>query len=655
MSCLLPERPRGFVNQTEVLRAADDLIESGLGGVRQIVVSGIAHGGKTATAVELAYRLSAEHFPDGALYYEISDDPEQAASGPEILLDLLVALGTAEEDIPVRAPARRALFRRLTTGASYLFVLDGVLSDSQIRMLELGPGGSVIMMVEARAVADLARSGCEYWPLGDLDASDALQILALLVGPDRVAAEPVAARAVVELCDRLPGVLTVVASDIRRSTGSPQPIAEMVERLRDEQRRPAARVAARGLGAVYRGMPEPAQTCYRALGLRAHGGVVTVESLALVTGLSRGAAAEALIELAGLHLVRRRGVGQYRSRGIVRDHARDIDRRTVGQRRAAEECLVEFYDERIIAADLLLAPRRPWRRLLWPDLPVTARFFDDSAAARQWLRAERVAIAAAFEYAYRTERFDLVVRWCVHLWPFHEKEKDTETLLAMHRVGLRAAEQIGSRAGTSLLRIQLGFAHYWRYELDRAVTVFGEALVMADDPQLEASAQEGLGLALLERGETEQARATFHRNEALARAIGDDRRVTLAVFHRAKSEEPKAAVPILRVVAREFAEMEQDETENEAKAWYWLGRMLADLGDPAGEVELERALAVMQTRSRPFDTAQIRFTLGQLAHERGDLETAAEHFREALSLFTYVDFAEPVRRTRAALAALGRS
>jgi hypothetical protein len=96
-----------------------------------------------------------------------------------------------------------------------------------------------------------------------------------------------------------------------------------------------------------------------------------------------------------------------------------------------------------VQADLRLAPGRPWRAIFFPDLPTAETGFAGAEQARAWLRTERANVRTALDLAADRGEDEQVVRWCVLLWSFYEKEKLVGDLLVTHAAGLAAAERLG--------------------------------------------------------------------------------------------------------------------------------------------------------------------------------------------------------------------
>ncbi|WP_159372870.1 ATP-binding protein [Nocardia caishijiensis] len=614
---------------------------------QMVVIAGPPGSGKSATAIELAHKVGTR-FRDGVLYFDFATAGEHPESVAELLKWALLELGVGEE-IPDDPGMRRSMYAARTSGGSYVIVLDGVLSDSQVNALRPGPGTSLLLVTETRAVTRVT-SG-KLFVVDELAEQEALQIFAGVAGTDRVAAEHDAAREIVRLCDHLPLALVVAGSTVcriaRRHT---TPLADIATRLRDERRRHTVFTPNVVFGAAYSALPGPVQRCYRALGLRCHGATMTAESMAAALDAQDWEAEDWLNVLADNHLIRAAN-DRYSVRELVVDHTREIDDRPATQRRDEEARLIHYWDVRITAADTLLAPARPWRPLLFPGLTAAA-WFTDSQQARKWLLMSRRSIMSAAEYAVERGDGDIVVRWCVLLWPFYEKEKLLDDLLDLHTLGIRDTTDPITLA---VLHMQIGYAHLWRRHFASAVVEFAKSLELSDNREVTGSALEGLGLAEFGQGDVTGARVSLRRNLEIARETGIARRIALAVFHLAKTEPADVALLLLTEARAAFLAEPTDEAENVAKVQYWQGRKFAERDDHAAAVlDYRAALGIMSDRRRVFDQAEIYVALAESTWSLGDAAEATRLFERAITLYLdsgFTDLAEQTRMNRDRLCA----
>ncbi|WP_280236644.1 tetratricopeptide repeat protein [Nocardia cyriacigeorgica] len=631
----LPERNSRFVNHIDVLEEAEKHIKRSLTTNQTIVISAGPGGGKTASAVELVHRVKKQ-FVDGYLHFAFSGDAENPVDITEVHYSLLLQLRVHPDDIPTHPEARRLLYQARTTGRSLLMFFDGVINTNQLRGLQPGPGPSLIVATETRPVESRDVPGYRLFVLDPLTPDAALAVFSAVAGAELVDAEPDAAAELVVLCDRNPLALYIVGDEVRRAAARriAWPLRDSLRRLSDHGRRSALPLTA-VFGTAYELLPDLERQCYRALGFAAHDGTIDAAAMAAVVQVADWTAEEALLELAKRYLVDQLDGPRFRARTLVRAHARELDTRTDAERDADHQRLLRYYWAVTFAADAELAPGRRWRDQLLAEIPSSRVRFADAAAAREWLTIEHANIRAAVDYAYRTRQYYVVASWCVMLWPFYEKEKNTADLIVLHEWGIAAARAIGETAIESLLHIQLGFGHYWLHDLDAAADSFAAGVRTATIRELSASAMEGLALVRLEQGRDTEAQEFLRRNHELALLIDDARRIAMALFHRAKAEPPDIALPMLTDAESRFRELTSDETENLAKVGLWRGRKLRAVGDlDAAEACSTSALDVFTARRRHYDRAHALVSLAETAFARADIAKAREHYEQALIIYT---------------------
>ncbi|UKY51364.1 AfsR/SARP family transcriptional regulator [Streptomyces inhibens] len=234
---LLPRPPARFLGRESQLTALTDVLTDRTTGESPLaVVAGPAGVGKTACAVQWAH-LHAGAFPDGQLFADLRGFGEGDEAPPaEILRDFLLALGTPPERVPTSAQAASALFRSLVAERRLLVVLDNARSSAQVRPLLPG-GPHCVTVVTSRSRLDgLVATDCAR-PVGlqTLGHEEGAALLGAMLGQERVAEDPAAARELVDLCDGLPLALRAAAAQL---TARPRwRLARLAAALRDERRR----------------------------------------------------------------------------------------------------------------------------------------------------------------------------------------------------------------------------------------------------------------------------------------------------------------------------------------------------------------------------------------------------------------------------------
>ncbi|MFD8543668.1 BTAD domain-containing putative transcriptional regulator [Streptomyces sp. NPDC059649] len=234
---LLPRPPARFLGREHQLAALTYALTDRTTGESPLaVVAGPVGVGKTACAVQWAH-LHADAFPDGQLFADLRGFGEGDEAAPaEILRDFLLALGTPQERVPGSAQAASALFRSLVAERRLLVVLDNARSSAQVRpLLPGGPHCATVVTSRSRLDGLVATDCARPVGLQALGHEEGAALLGAMLGPERVAEDPAAARELVDLCDGLPLALRAAAAQL---TARPRwRLARLAAALRDEQRR----------------------------------------------------------------------------------------------------------------------------------------------------------------------------------------------------------------------------------------------------------------------------------------------------------------------------------------------------------------------------------------------------------------------------------
>lgn len=215
----LPPDTRHFTGRSAELRILKKLADNTADQQPALTISvlqGRVGVGKTALAVHLAHQLTAD-FPDGQLYLNLrGHDPEQLSVLPEDALGrLLRALGVDPQQIPLDIDERSALYRSALADQRVIVLLDDAAAVDQVRPLLPGSGSCLVLVTSRGRMDDLvATEGAHQLPLDVLNGSDADALLASMLGPDRVAAEPAAVATLTGLCGHLPLALRLAAANL---------------------------------------------------------------------------------------------------------------------------------------------------------------------------------------------------------------------------------------------------------------------------------------------------------------------------------------------------------------------------------------------------------------------------------------------------------
>ncbi|QIB44183.1 AfsR/SARP family transcriptional regulator [Streptomyces aureoverticillatus] len=397
----LPTDTADFTGRTHVVDELGAVLRGGGhgDGARTVTVAtliGTGGVGKTTVAVHVAHALRAD-FPDGRLHVDLGagSTPAEPAS---VLTDFLIALGTPSDRVPLELEQRAALFRTVLADRRVLLVLDNARDAEQVRPLLPGTAGCAVL-VTSRA-RDLALAGAHRIDLDVPPERDALALLAAIAGPERVAAEPVAAHALVAACGRLPLAVRIIGSRLAARPG--RTLASLDARLRDTHTlldelnigtlrvEPTFRLGYEALA------PGPTRA-FRTLSLLDAPDLPLPVAAALL-GLAEHTAEALAEELVDAGMLESYGPGRYRFHDLLRLYARRQAERTESaeERRAALMRVLDLLLGSVVRA-AEAAVRAPMPAIWLSPAHHPGLSFTDIDEVRAWFRTEHALLAAAVE------------------------------------------------------------------------------------------------------------------------------------------------------------------------------------------------------------------------------------------------------------------
>ena len=514
----LPADVSGFTGRVPELASLDHLLPDDGTDVRIAVVAGTAGVGKTAVAVHWAHRWR-DRFPDGQLYLDLRGyGPERPVEPGDALSGFLRALGVAGAEIPAEEDQRAARLRTELDDRKLLLVLDNAGSVEQVRPLLPGSASCSVLVTSRETLpALIARHGARRILLDLMTPDESMALLHTLLGA-RVAAERVAAEALVEYCVRLPLALRLAAElALARPDVS---LAELATELADERGRldlldgggdPHTEVRA-VFSWSYRHLPADAARMFRLWGLHP-GRALTVDAAAALAGVDLAQARRLVGVLVRAHVAEELRPGRYQLHDLLRVYAAEL----AGEDRAA---LTRLFDHYVAAAALAMDLHAPQEKHLRPAAP-PPRFPDwRPANPQEWLEAERPTLLAVAAHATRNGWPEHVQLLSGILWKYLDLGGYHEDALMLHTHASAFADA-GDRTNPLTL-IGLG---YWRVGRSReALGYLEEALAGARESgnrNTESYVLNTLGLVCRALGRFTDALAYLEQALALARETGD--------------------------------------------------------------------------------------------------------------------------------------
>ena len=675
----LPPDVADFTGRSEQVALVRELL-CGTAAVRPatVVVSAVAGKagvGKTALAVHVAHRLR-EVFPDCQLYVNLHGAEPQPLEAAVVLARFLRSLGLDGAMIPVEQEEREALYRACLADRRVLVVLDDAASEAQVRPLLPGTSGCAVLVTSRARLVGL--EGARLLDLEVLQTGQAVELLARIVGAERVAGEPDAAAAIVGFCGYLPLAVRIAGA---RLAARPQvPLGRLASLLADEHRRldhlAAGDLEVRAsLALSYQALFSDQQRAFRLLGMLDVGDFSSWVAGPLLgighqqaEGLVEQLADAQLLDLAAVDAA---GAPRYRFHDLVRLYAREqaapedrpgAGRMALAQVTAGWLALAEQADTRLPGvSDVITTGSAP--RWLFPTDLVDRSLADPLA----WFEMERTNLVAAVEAAAGNGLEESAWELAGCLTSFFLMRSYWFAWDHVQEVVLAACRQAGNRRGEAAAVAGIGYAmsaERLRGRLDdgeamrsRAIEIFRDL----GDQRGEAKALHALA-EVLKRIGIFQAPATLQatvdyatQSLHLARIIGDaslqvDALVTLGSAYRYLGQ-PARATPALEE-ARELALL-LDLRHSQAFVLWHLAMLARDSGrmDAAGGL-LEQSLDLVRELQDRRGQAQLLLDFGQVRTDEGRLQEADELLAAALA--AWPTHTEDYSFRAKALDALGR-
>ncbi|MGC1212525.1 MAG: BTAD domain-containing putative transcriptional regulator [Micromonospora sp.] len=672
----LPRAISDFTGRQETVARLVKEIEDD--GARIHLIDGMAGSGKTTLAVHLATALG-DRYPDAHLFVDLYGHSDREPAQPAAALaGLLRQLGVPGERIPSDPDERAALWRSELSGRRAIVVLDNAASAAQVAPLLPNGRDCLTLITSRRRLTGL--DGGKPSSLAVLAPAEGVELLARVVGADRVGAEPDAAAEVVRRCGHLP--LAIRLAGARLAHRPRWRIADLAERL-VAGRAPLTEFAlgersvAQAFALSYAQVSPPAQRVFRLLGLHP-GDTFDNTVAAALADVSLPDAQDVLDELVDAHLVDEPEPGRFRFHDLMREYARQLLAATESgpDRFAGAERLLDHHLHVAAAisagiepvasrsAVVLPPPTRP--DLVRACAPEGVRWFDANRAAlpalvrmaaSEGLRRHCWQLArSAWFYLYRGGHLDELIETHTEALAAAEQLDDAAAIATVRNylssayfrlgrhsdvvdimeVALHLRQRLGDRNGEAMVRRNLAIAYAADQRFAPAMTHLEAALALArraDQPAAISAMLNNHALLLMFRGRYEEARAVSRRQLQIARQVGDFASVCYAVGHlgaiRARLGDRPGALRFLRL-ALHF-KRQQGNRYGEGEVLNELGIMEREAGNPERAAVLHReALMAMTDVGDRIAQCGSRNLLARAILDQGDVSSALDLHRRVL-------------------------
>lgn len=639
----LPSDVPDFVAEAGRLAALEEVLTGGgdpeSGGLA--VITGKPGTGKSAMAVRVAHRLAAADFPDGQLYCDLRGTTGSPATPAEVLGRFLRALGIPGQMIPESPDERAEMYRTRLASRRILVVLDDAASEGQVLPLLPGSGDCGVIVTSRSRLTALP--GVHRLELDVLDEDRALELLARIVGRQRVERERPAAEALIRTVGRLPLALRIVAA--RLAARPHWTLASMVHRLADERHRldeltHGELTMRASLSLTYDGLEEKDRRLLRLL---------SMARTPTLPGWLAGALADdrrpflpdlldPLVDAQMLDVVGVEGSGDFRYRfhEIIHVYAREqlaagdseelrgaaFARMAGGWMYLAQEAHRRVYggDFTVLHGD---APR--WS----PPEPYVERLLTDPLA---WLDGEQTALCRMVGHAADEGLHDLSWDLATTLVTLFEVRGHYDLWEQTHLRALEAVSRAGNLRGTAAVRASLGSLYMRRNQAVPARNVLESALSLflaLDEPRGKGLCRRDLALIARREGDHATAGALYAQAmedfTASEDAVGRASVLTQSTHVLLHQGRTDAVQRQLDEAFRIYEALRY--TGGQARTLRRSGQVLLEQGEP------ERALIAL-TEALEFcrDSGDI-IGVGHLLHDLGRALTALGRTRRARELY----------------------
>jgi DNA-binding SARP family transcriptional activator/Tfp pilus assembly protein PilF len=602
------------------------------GAVRIALVAGYGGLGKTSLAVHAAHQIR-HVFTDGQLYVDLLGASAHPLQPTEVLARFLRDLGVDGGDIPLDEAERSARYRTSLAGRRVLVLLDNAKDAAQVRPLLPGSASCAVLITTRSRMPDLAST--KLVDLNVLDDDEALILFTKVVGDERAAAESEATAELLLACAGLPLAIRICAA--RLATRSGWTIRSMANRLRDEHRRldemTAGDLAVRASFEVsFASLPSASRRgidpalAFRLLGLW-HGPTISCAAAAALFGSTEDQAADALEVLVDAHLLESKSQDRYKFHDLLRVYAsgRAEGDLSAEDRGAAIARLLGWYVRTADVAATVCSTYRYTMPLELDPADPPALSFGSVDNALAWYDSERVNVVAATRQAATDGLHDMAWRLAPPLYILGNRRGNWGDCIAMHRIALDSARQVGNRQGEAWILNNLGDALGVLHD-NEAIALLERSLAIREeleDHKGQTQALNNLADAYEELGKREEAIVLMQRALDLNREFGDQYGEAVALGNLGAAllhlHRPEEAVSILEEACSAFTKIDDERV---GYALHSLGRCYFLLG--RGDEALDRLHRAVGSHHASGNQLQEALNLKTLARMQDHLDLSVE-------------------------------
>ncbi|MFB6720503.1 BTAD domain-containing putative transcriptional regulator [Kribbella sp. NPDC056345] len=654
----LPINIAAFAGRTDELAQLDKRLAD-----RSVaVVSGMAGVGKTALAVQWAHQV-ADQFVDGQLYLNLRGfDPSGSPLTPEkALRALLEGLQVSAERMPMGLDAQVKLYRSQLAGQRVLIILDNARDAEQVRpLLPASETCFVVVTSRSRLTGLVAADPVKLDPLATHDAQT---LLANRIGRDRVLADPEAARAIVDLCARLPLALAIVAARAAVQPGFPlialaNELAVGRDRLAAFDGEDAATDVRAMFSWSYEALDPATARMFRLLG-DSPGPGVSVAAAAALAGVPSATARQLLGRLVEANLVQQPHPDRYEQHDLVRMYAIELAHTTdsAAERDTALRRQLSFYLHSAANGRAALGRAAPLMEIEPPFEDVVPLDFTDDRQALDWFDTMRETTLAAVQLSGERglDRVGFELSDLMSM-AFHYRRAYVD-LLRVHELGLSCARRTGDVLSIAIaerdvgtIASELGMSSVSVAHLERAVALFEQSASLRGH----ADSLEALSCEYERSGRHAEAVELILRAIQLTRRSGSDPSEARKLNNIAVSYLSLGQYEAAKAAAQDALELSNGTNRMlESYAWDNLGVAQAELGHHAAAIDAyQRSLALCNELHQQVLKSEVLGHLADAQHTLGQVDQARITCHQGLQIIVALEGDPLAERRRADLMAI---
>jgi DNA-binding SARP family transcriptional activator/predicted negative regulator of RcsB-dependent stress response len=595
----LPRPVPDFVGRADLLARLDALVANGAH--RVCTLHGMPGIGKTSLAVHWLDR-NHERFPDGLFSIDLRGYGPTTPLAPEDALSVLLqSLGV--EAVPKNVDERQARLRSVLGNKKIALLFDNALDIGQVKPLLDAAPNCVVLITSRDLLAGLVYDHAESITVSPMDADESLALLTSSLGPVRAAEDRAAVRQLADLTSGLPLGLRIVTQRVVE-----RPHARLVDLAHELQRQDVlgaidtgddeAATLAAPFSWSFQALSPAAAGTFAALGLLP-GTDFSSDAVCALTGAERSEVDQNLRALVRVNLLQHGAGRRFRLHQLLHGYAAQLAERTdaVPDARAAQRRLLDWLVLSLAAGYRRLMPGGPEIPPLRDPAPVQPMAFEDDSAVIAWVSAESAALSAVVTMA-RRDFPEHCWRLAAYSLEVLDRLRMHTELLAIHRIGLAAARELGNSESECGMHNDLGMINYRLGKFAEAETELRRALTIAVTHDLR------------------ELRPIVLSNLASVRARTGDLATAVGLFE-------KALTAVREIGTRNL----------EAAVFDQLANAYRELGRDDEALELyRRALDIRENIGHTRGTGTTLAEMAVLLHEHGENSAALPLARKALAL-----------------------